>query len=107
MEITLESGHSDYQPPRSRRNPILYITKYISKETSGNTFKTFWKHYYSWYNVKSVKPKPTSESIISEQTDNITTSSVSTVQKLCKKYKVKQLSCDRDWETDFTLYHEK
>ena len=92
------SGLSDYQPPLSKRSPILYLIKYISKETS--TYRTLWKHYYTQYNATSVKEKPTSSSIDSPKTESTSTPTVSPVILYCKKYKVKQLSWSRNfWQT--------
>ena len=87
------SGHSDYQPPRSKRHPILYIVKYASKEST--TVKTLWKKYYQLYNVKSVKEEQKTHTSSIEE--NPTTSPVSPVTILCKKYKIKQLSWSRQF----------
>ena len=87
------SGLSDFQPPRSKRHPILYIVKYATKES--NTVKTLWKKYYQLYNVKSVKEEQKTPTSSTEELS--TTSAVSPVTILCKKYKVKQISWSRQF----------
>ena len=90
-----ECGHSDFQNPRSRGHPILYIVKYISKES--NTVRTLWKKYYTLYNVGSVKDQPTSLNTESTKKESPTTHSVSHVTLLCQKYKIKQCT----WSSQF------
>lgn len=81
------SGLSDYQVPLSRRHPILYIVKYVTK---GSTLKTLWKKYYALYAAKPLKKEKETSSA------NIVDLSVPTPLTItCKKYKIKQLSWSR------------
>ena len=63
-------GLSDFQPPRSKRHPILYIIKYASKES--HTVKTLWKKYYQLYNVKFVKEEQKTPTVDRDWETNLT-----------------------------------
>lgn len=93
-----KSGISDYQVPRSKGNSaILYIIKYVTKQT---TVKSFWKNYYALI----AKP-PLKDSDIIGKSDSLeekksnSGSYVPPVESelilTLKKYKIKQLSWSR------------
>lgn len=81
-------GLSDYQPPRNTRQPILYLIKYISKET--HTYKTLWKKMLPPADATVIKDGhgPIHAPTVQDTTTNKTL-------ELCKTYKVKQLSWSR------------
>lgn len=104
-------GISDYQPPLStKRHSILYIVKYISKDTP--TYRTLWRKLLQ--NVNSVvttenssETKQNTESTTSakpaqntiEDSEAYINTKPSTTLLFCKKYKIKQLT----WSRDFTF----
>lgn len=89
-------GLSDYQPPRSKRLPILYLIKYISK--SNHTYKTLWKKLLQ----TSAPVTATSDSQQSHVTSVEHSSTVDikfvTTDLLCKKHKIKQLTWSRGFK---------
>lgn len=84
-------GLADYQPPRAQQRPILYLIKYISKDTP--TYKTLWKKLLR----ETVHVTVTQDS----QQSHVTTAEPYSTPKrdltleYCKKFKIKQLTWSR------------
>lgn len=94
-------GHSDFKVPEHSRHPIIYIVKYISKDTP--THKTLWKKMLDASSVDKTlgsnqgqKATPTSAKLAPEPTFPITKRDL-TLEN-CQKYKIKQLSWSRNFE---------
>nr|AGG39820.1 replication-associated protein [Diporeia sp. associated circular virus] len=87
------SGLSDFQHPRSKQKPILYLIKYISK---GATLNTLWKKCYPVPSVPVSSSLPLSSCSI--PVPNISTDALSPTQQLCKKHKIKQLTWSRGFK---------
>lgn len=81
-------GLSDYQPPLSGRNPVIYVIKYITKNS--HTHKTIWKKLL--VNVTATKDGLGSLPVLDVQ-ETITPAWL----EYLKKYRIKQCTWSRDF----------
>lgn len=90
-------GISDYQPPlNTRKLPILYIIKYISKS---HTTKTIWKKLYADISCIASE-KSHSQTTMKPTVSNAEQSSLlnNPTSFFCKKYKIKQCTWSRGFK---------
>lgn len=86
-------GLSDYQPPRAQRQPILYLIKYISKDTP--TIKTL------WHKILPIEESVPVTATVDSQPSPVTSAELYSIPKrditleYCKKYNIKQLTWSR------------
>ena len=82
-------GLSDFQQPKSKQAPILYLIKYISK--SGSSYRTLWRKMFLSEYASDQQQSIVKTSTTSSEDET----KFSTTIKLCKFYKIKQLSWSR------------
>lgn len=92
------SGVADYRPPNTKRQPVLYLVKYISKNTSA--YRTLWKKLLP---ANTVEPSNGLTQTVTKNVSDVKPSSddIKFVGTLlfCKTYKLRQLS----WSRNFTF----
>lgn len=88
------SGLSDFQPPKSKQQPLFYLMKYISKST--NAHKTLWRKLIVQTSTQTATNAPTKQEDANEPSADSVKFAVTLLK--CKEFKLRQLSWSRGFK---------